>query len=81
MSSDFRRPDAKFISDDEATSISLMDSITKNSKQFTGVFSLFKYLGLLSFSSSTYRAMEKRLINGKLMRFFTIYTCKESQTS
>lgn len=68
----------KFISDDEATS-ALMDSITKTVNSSVGNKYLLVYSkdGLLSFSSSIYRAMEKG-DQRKVMRF-TLKTVKESQ--
>lgn len=68
----------KFISDDEATS-ALMDSITKTVNSSVGgkYFLVYSKDGLLSFSSSIYRALEKD-DQRKLMRF-TLKTVKESQ--
>ena len=68
----------KFISDDEATS-SLMDSITRTVNSSVGGknFLVYSKDGLLSFSSSIYRALEKD-DQRKLMRF-TLKTVKESQ--
>jgi hypothetical protein len=68
----------KFISDDEATS-ALMDSITKTVNSSVGgkYFLVYSKDGLLSFSSSIYRALEKN-DQRKLMRF-TLKTVKESQ--
>ena len=68
----------KFISDDEATS-ALMESITKTVNSSVGgkYFLVYSKDGLLSFSSSIYRALEKD-DQRKLMRF-TLKTVKESQ--
>ena len=68
----------KFISDDEATS-SLMDSITRTVNSSVGGknFLVYSKDGLLSFSGSIYRALEKD-DQRKLMRF-TLKTVKESQ--
>ena len=68
----------KFISDDEATS-ALMDSITRTVNSSVGNKYLLVYSkdGLLSFSSSIYRAMGKE-DQRKFMRF-TLKTVKESQ--
>lgn len=68
----------KFISDDEATT-ALMDSITRTVNSSVGNKYLLVYSkdGLLSFSSSIYRAMEKD-DQRKVMRF-TLKTVKESQ--
>lgn len=68
----------KFISDDEATS-ALMESITKTVNSSVGGknFLVYSKDGLLSFSSSIYRALEKD-DQRKLMRF-TLKTVKESQ--
>ena len=68
----------KFISDDEATS-ALMDSITRTVNSSVGNKNLLVYSkdGLLSFSSSIYRAMEKN-DQRKVMRF-SLKTIKESQ--
>lgn len=68
----------KFISDDEATS-ALMNSITKTVNSSVGGknFLVYSTDGLLSFSSSIYRALEKD-DQRKLMRF-TLKTVKESQ--
>lgn len=68
----------KFISDDEATS-ALMESITRTVNSSVGgkYFLVYSKDGLLSFSSSIYRALEKD-DQRKLMRF-TLKTVKESQ--
>lgn len=68
----------KFISDDEATT-ALMDSITKTVNSSVGgkYFLVYSKDGLLSFSNSIYRAMEKD-DQRKVMRF-TLKTVKESQ--
>lgn len=68
----------KFISDDEATT-ALMDSITRTVNSSVGNKYLLVYSkdGLLSFSSSIYRALEKD-DQRKVMRF-TLKTVKESQ--
>jgi hypothetical protein len=68
----------KFISDDEATS-ALMESITRTVNSSVGGknFLVYSKDGLLSFSSSIYRAMEKD-DQRKVMRF-TLKTVKESQ--
>ena len=68
----------KFISDDEATS-ALMDSITRTVNSSVGNKYLLVYSkdGLLSFSSSIYRAMGKE-DQRKFMRF-ALKTVKESQ--
>jgi hypothetical protein len=68
----------KFISDDEATS-ALMESITKTVNSSVGGknFLVYSKDGLLSFSSSIYRALEKD-DQRKLMRF-SLKTVKESQ--
>lgn len=68
----------KFISDDEATS-ALMESITKTVNSSVGgkYFLVYSKDGLLSFSSSIYRSLEKD-DQRKLMRF-TLKTVKESQ--
>lgn len=68
----------KFISDDEATS-ALMESITRTVNSSVGgkYFLVYSKDGLLSFSSSIYRALEKD-DQRRLMRF-TLKTVKESQ--
>lgn len=68
----------KFISDDEATS-ALMESITRTVNSSVGGknFLVYSKDGLLSFSSSIYRAMSKD-DQRKLMRF-ALKTVKESQ--
>lgn len=68
----------KFISDDEATS-ALMESITRTVNSSVGgkYFLVYSKDGLLSFSSSIYRTLDKD-DQRKLMRF-TLKTVKESQ--
>lgn len=68
----------KFISDDEATS-ALMESITKTVNSSVGgkYFLVYSKDGLLSFSSSIYRAMDKD--NQRKVMRFALKTVKESQ--